>query len=219
MKALEQATHVGITVKVEVLEGVAVSREECLDAQRCPGVWRSNEQRVANPLRHQLDPSIDQRFHQDLAHLSVGLNEGVHLVPCQLDGFAGVADAKTHQRWATEDHADVTSELFGVNGRNQDVAQGRGPDDLYLTGLDDEERHAGLAAFDQDVAARDGTNHSARGDPRDLRGTQRRKHECRVGGAREQRRARDLMRHRHTPWTTGATGTSTRPTSPSSVTR
>ena len=114
---------------------------------------RSDEQRVANPLRHQLDPPIDQRFHQDLAHLGVGLNEGVHLVACQLDDFAGLADAKTHQRRATEDHADVTSELFGVNGRNQDVAQARGPDDLYLAGLDDEERHVGLAAFDQDIAA------------------------------------------------------------------
>ena len=47
-----------------------------------------DEQHVADSLRHQRAPSIDERFHQHFADLGVSLNEGVHLVACQLDDFA-----------------------------------------------------------------------------------------------------------------------------------
>src|SRR5262249_23262078 len=60
VKAIEQARHVGVTVKLEVLEGVTVAREECLDAQSGRGLAgapdRTNEQHVANALRYQLAP-------------------------------------------------------------------------------------------------------------------------------------------------------------------
>ena len=51
LEAIEQVPHVRITVDVQVLERVAVAREECLDAERCRGVGRANEQHVADPLR------------------------------------------------------------------------------------------------------------------------------------------------------------------------
>ena len=61
------------------------------------------------------------------------------------------AKLKAHQRRAAEDHADVTGELTLANGGDQDVTQTRGTNDLYLTALEDEERHVGVAALDQDL--------------------------------------------------------------------
>src|SRR5262249_60717682 len=107
--------------------------------------------------------------------LGVSLNEGMHLVACQLNDFARLADAKAHQRGATEDHADVTGELIGTDSGDREIADTRGPDHLYLASPHDKERHVGLAAFDQHLPPRDRTNHSAGTNPRELRGTQRRK--------------------------------------------
>jgi len=53
--------------------------------------------------------------HQHFAHLGVNLNEGMHLVACQLYDFARLPDTKAHQRGTTEDHADVTRELIGAD--------------------------------------------------------------------------------------------------------
>ncbi len=47
----------------------------------------------------------------------------MHLVACQLDDFARLADAKAHQRRAIEGHADVTGELIRVNNGDQEVAR------------------------------------------------------------------------------------------------
>jgi hypothetical protein len=51
------------------------------------------------------------------------LNERVHLVACQLDDLARLADAKAHLRGAAEDHADVTGELSRTENGDQEVAQ------------------------------------------------------------------------------------------------
>ena len=107
------------------------------------------------PCATMRDPSMDQRSHQHFADLGVCLNEGVHLVACQLDDFARVTDAETHLRGAAEDHADVTGELSGTENGDQEVAQARRANDLDLTSLQHKERHVGLAAFDQYFAASD----------------------------------------------------------------
>src|SRR5262249_29502227 len=117
-----------------------------------------------------------QRGHHHFAHLGVGLNEGMHLVVRELYDLARLADTKAHQRGATEDHADVTGELMRANTGDQEIAKSRRSDHLYLAGLHHKEWHVGLATLDQHVPARDWTNHSVRGNPRDLPRAQRRKH-------------------------------------------
>jgi hypothetical protein len=127
------------------------------------------EQHVANLLRHQLDPSIDQRFHQHFANLGVSLNEGVHLVACQLDDFTRLADAKAHQRRATEDHADITSELIRMNNGDQEVAQNPRDGSPQSRQPSQQKMARWSGRLDQHFPARDLTNHFARGNPRDLR--------------------------------------------------
>src|SRR5262245_47143704 len=60
VKVIEQVLHVSVTVKVEIREGVAVTGEEFLDAKRRRGSAGPDEQRIADPLRHQRDPSMEQ---------------------------------------------------------------------------------------------------------------------------------------------------------------
>jgi hypothetical protein len=50
VEAIEQVLHVSVTVKVEILEGVAITSEEFLDAKRRRGAAGPDQQRVADPL-------------------------------------------------------------------------------------------------------------------------------------------------------------------------
>jgi len=50
-------------------------------------------------------------------YFGVGLNEGVHLIACQLDDSARVTHTEAHLRGATKDHADVTGELRRSDNR------------------------------------------------------------------------------------------------------
>ena len=67
---------------------MAVAREELPDPQRAGGVIRADEHDVAEPARDQLDAAQDERAHQDLAELGVGLHERQQLVAIELDHFA-----------------------------------------------------------------------------------------------------------------------------------
>src|SRR5882757_3045092 len=114
---------------------------------------------------------MDERSRQHFADFGVGLNEGVHLIACQLDDSARVTHTEAHLRGATKDHADVTGELSRPDSRDQNLFQSRWANDLDLASLQNKERHVGLAAFDQYFAAGDWTNHSERSNPRNLRRT------------------------------------------------
>ena len=58
-------------VKIEILERVAVTRQEFLDAKRRRGAAGPDQQRVANPLRLQGGPAMNQRAHQLFAYLGM----------------------------------------------------------------------------------------------------------------------------------------------------
>ena len=64
---------------------MAVPREKFLDAQRALGVARSDQHRVALSVLHELEPAQDERAHQDLAELRVGLDERTKALAIQLD--------------------------------------------------------------------------------------------------------------------------------------
>src|SRR5262249_23583201 len=166
VEAIQQVLHVGVMVKVEILEGVAVTGEQFLDAKGRRGSTGADEQRVANPLCHHGDASMNQGPHEHVADLGVCLNEGVHLVTCQLDDFARFTDAQTRLRRTTEDHADVPGELSRTENRDEKVAKARRANDLDFTSLQHKKRYVRLTALDQDFSANDGTSHAVRGDSR-----------------------------------------------------
>jgi hypothetical protein len=123
-----------------------VLRNECQEGIRDTGVVGRLGREARGVIAVQLLRERQYVRRRSLVPLSVA---------CQLDDFARLAHAKVHQRRATEDHADVTGELISVNSGDQKVAQARGSDHLCLASLHNKERYVGLAAFNQDFAARD----------------------------------------------------------------
>jgi hypothetical protein len=139
---------------------VAVTREELPDAERRRRAGGADEQHVSNSPGHERAASVDERRHEHFAHVSIGLNQRVHLIARQLDDLARLAGADAHHRRTTEDHADFASELPRPERGDDEVARAGRADDLDLTSLHHEERHVGLAAFDQHFAAGDAPSHS-----------------------------------------------------------
>src|SRR5258706_1022645 len=105
---------------------------------------------------------MDKRSHQHFADFGVGLNEGVHLVACQLDDFARGTHTEAHLRGATEDHADVTSELCRPDGRDQNLVQSRWANDLDFSSLLYNVRTDSLASVVYHFYALIWTTHSMR---------------------------------------------------------
>ena len=65
---------------------------------------RADHDDVAQIARDQLEAAQDERAHQDLAQLRVGLDEREQLLAIELDHFAGLADAQARERAAAADH-------------------------------------------------------------------------------------------------------------------
>ena len=75
VKPIEQLLRVGIAIEIDVVERMAVARQELLDPQRAGAVRRADHDDVAEVARDQLEAAKDERAHQDLAQLGVGLHQ------------------------------------------------------------------------------------------------------------------------------------------------
>ena len=90
-EAIEQLLDVGVAIEIDVGVGMAVAGEELLDAQRAGAVHRADEDDVAEAVRDQLDAAQDERAHQDLAELGVGLHQRQQVFAIELDHLARLA--------------------------------------------------------------------------------------------------------------------------------
>ena len=91
VKAIEQLLDVGVAVEIDVRVRMAVARQELLDAQRAGECAEPTSTTSPMPLRDQLHAAQDERAHQDLAELGVGLHERQQLLAIELDHFARLA--------------------------------------------------------------------------------------------------------------------------------
>ena len=97
MKAIEERLRIDVALYVDVGVRMAVSRQEFLDAKRAGGVRRSNQHDVALAVLDDGEPAHDERAHQDVAQLAVGLDNRTQALAIDLDDFAGHADAGASQ--------------------------------------------------------------------------------------------------------------------------
>ena len=176
VESIEERLHVRVVIEIDVRERMPVPRQELLDAQRLRRVHRPDEHRVADAVRDQLEAAVDERPHQDLADLGVGLHERQQLRPGQLDELAGSVRAHANQRTAPDEHTGLTGECAGAQCSDHRVGQRRRPHNLEATGFDDEKRCHLIAGVDEDLAVVHAPERSVRLDPRDVRRTERRKH-------------------------------------------
>ena len=169
---VEQLLGVGVTIEVDVVERLAVASQKLPNAQRARAVRRANHDDVADVVGDKLAAAQDERPHEDLAQLGVGLDEREQLLASELDDFAGLADAHLRDRPAAREEVRLARELARPM-RDDDPFPGIGHP--QLTTDHDEERDASVPGLHQDLAARDRPACATAGQPRNLRLGQRRK--------------------------------------------
>ena len=107
--------------------------------------------------------------------LGVGLHERQQLLATELDHLAG--DRRARPKSVRRPESMLTSPVNSPGPWTvMSVSPRRWPDDLDLTCGHHEERHDVVAGLDQHLSALDLAHAPVRGDARDLRGRQRRKH-------------------------------------------
>ena len=147
-KRSSRSCDVGVAIEIDVGERVAVAREELLDAQRARGVRRADQHDVADAVRDQLDAAEDERAHQDLAQLGVGLHQASSCSRVELDRPRPARWRARAPASGGRDHVRLAGELARPVHGHQRVAQAGRPDDLDLSGSDDEERDGWVAGLD-----------------------------------------------------------------------
>src|SRR5215813_402258 len=130
MKPIEQLLGFLVAIKIDVVKRMAVPCQKLLDAERAGTMCRANHDDVPEIVGNHLESPEDERAHQDLAQLGVGLHEVEQLLPFELEHFAGLADPQTSYRTAATDHVAFAGELSGAVayderlpsfGRSQDL--------------------------------------------------------------------------------------------------
>ena len=104
LKPIEQVLRVAIAIEIDVVKWMAVPRQKFLHAQRSRAVREPIDDDVTQIARNHAEPALDERPHQNLTQLRVGLDEREELLAIELDHFARLADAQSCDRAAPGDH-------------------------------------------------------------------------------------------------------------------
>src|SRR3984893_16267592 len=87
LKLIEQRLSIGVTIEVDVVERMAVTRQEIFYSQRTGAVGRPNHDDIAKLVCDQLQAAEHERPHENLAQLGVCLNQGEQLFTLELNHF------------------------------------------------------------------------------------------------------------------------------------
>ncbi len=176
LEPVEQGLDVGVAIQVEVGIGMDVARQEFLHAQRAGAVYRADHDHVAEPVRHQLDATQDERADQDLADLRIGLHDREQVVAVDLDDLAGLGDQRANERAASGEQVHFARELPGPVARDEVLAGRRRPIHVDAPREHDEERRVRVARVEQHFALRRVPAAPVPGNARELGSGQRREH-------------------------------------------
>src|SRR6185295_18522181 len=152
---------------------------------------RTDERNIPEPVSNQLHAAKDEGPHQNFAELGVGLHEGQQTFAIQLDDFARLRGPRADQRTPARDHGGFAGELPGSMDDDEALGGAGWAHDEDLATFDHEERDDLVTGLDEHFPALDRTHTAVSGDPRDLRGGQRRKY---VVGARRVNRRWNLRK-------------------------
>ena len=173
---------------------MAVPRQEFAGAKRPGAVRRSDDDDVAEVAGNQSQAAHDERPHQDLAQLGVGLDQGEQFVAIELDHLARLAHLQACDRAPAGNHVGFAGEVPGSMPHNQRVGTLAGADRLDLAGHDDEERNGPAAHLDEHLAARGRPPASVRGNAGDLLLGERRERALTTGDGVGLSRSRAIWR-------------------------
>ena len=165
---VEQLLHARIPVEVDECVGMSVAGEELLDAQRALAIFGPREDDVSESLRDQLDSPEDERAHQDLAQLLVGLDEAQKIPSVDLDDLGGRDGADRAEAPPARQHVGFARELTRAKRRDDALGARARLADIELALGDDEKRARLLAGFDEGFSGCNRSRASVPGEPRDL---------------------------------------------------
>ena len=170
VKAIEELLDAWVVVEVDIRMGMAVPREELFDAQGARGVTRAHEHHVAQAVRDQLRPAKDERPHEDVAQLAVGLHEGEELLALELDHLRRLARPDAHEPAPTRQHGGFAGEVAWRMDGHELSPRARGSVDLQAARGDDEEVHVRIAHLGDHFARLEPAHASVEGHAFDLLG-------------------------------------------------
>jgi len=113
MKALEQRRHIGIALDIDVVKGLRIARQERLQAQRIRRMPRTEQQDLAPAAAYERHATQNERAHQQLAELRIGLYERADLLGFEGNRCAVLPHAQTGLRRAAAQRAHLAAEVTG----------------------------------------------------------------------------------------------------------
>src|SRR5262245_54884988 len=137
---------------------------------------RTDQHNISKASRNQLYAAQDERSHDDLAELAVGLHERQQLIALELDQFAGFANAYLNNGGSARQHAGLAGKLPGTEVGNELLAHLRRSDDMEASCCDNEEAIVWRPRLDEDFAVLNGANVAVCGRALHLFGLQCREH-------------------------------------------
>src|SRR5262249_17480285 len=152
MKTIQQRLDAGIPVEIDVGIRVVIACQKFFDAERARRMSRAEHHGISVATGNQLHAPENERAHDNLAQLAVGLHESQQLFPLELDQFAGFPHVYLNHCPAPGQRTGFPCELARTKSRDKLFVSPRRANNLQTPSSDDEETRILRAGFDKDVA-------------------------------------------------------------------
>ena len=123
-----------------------------MNAKRSGRMLRADEHDVARALSDQRDPAQDEGAHNELAELTIGLDQGQERLAVDLDDLARFADANANERGSAGDQVGLAGERTRSEHGHDALGVIVRPHDLDFALGDHEERRGAMPGLDEHFA-------------------------------------------------------------------
>ena len=151
-EAIEQRLNTWILVDVDIGVRLGIPGEELADPQRGSRVGRADQYRVSEGAGDQGHPAEDERAHQQLAQLRIGLDDLAKVLGVDHEQLARFDRARPHQAGPGGEHVDLSVELALAENVERHLLVTVGVGDGQRAGEDDEEAGRRIALLGDDLA-------------------------------------------------------------------
>src|SRR6266566_792468 len=195
VKTIQQRLDAGVSVEINVRIRVVISCQKFFDAKRARRMSRAEQHGISVATSNQLHAPENERTHNNLAQLAVGLHKAQQLFPLELDQLAGFPHVYLNHCPASGQHTGFSCELTRTKSGDKFFVSPRRANNLQTPSSDDEETRILRACFDKDVANLNRMDAAMAGYALDLFRLQYREHPLRSRGHTCQSDWRIGMRH------------------------
>ena len=176
MKSVEQRLHLGVALDLEVGVGVAIAGEKLPQPQRVGRMARPEKHHVGVFIGYQCNPTQDERAHEQLAQLRVGLHDLPQFVGVECGYGAALADANARQGNTAFQGTHLAAEVAGGQQVDRFPADRGVQENLETAGQYDEYVAGARSQLQQNLTRAGLDAPAVRLEPRHLRRCELREH-------------------------------------------